>query len=665
MKQIKIFLASSEELRIERNEFSDLILELNTIFESWKLQLKLVKWEHLDSSMGILHKQEEYNTELSQCEMCLVLYWTKCGEYTQIELDTAFENLKAGKNPQKLYVFFKDAPEEELSEEMHKFKKNFTNNYGHFYCKFANVDTMRLEFVMQFAIYQSKVFGDKLLQLEDEYVTIGGKRIVNLNKVPFIAYNKEFQAAMERLGKLEEKIEKLRIRQAKYPDDKDFINELQESINELNELKEELAKSREQLFETAQKIAGLSGKHITERMGRAITAFNEGRVAEANVILAEAEHDADDNISQYRFAKAAAVEARNSVVKSIEELKLKAEIVAADMSLAAEDRISQARASYEKAIALAREIEYDPEKYYDLLFSFGYFLTTFALYQDALSIHQEALNLAKKTFGEQSVEYIANFNCIGLIYNSLNNHSEAEANYHKAQKMFDEQFGKENFGSAVTLDNISLSEAEKGNYDEALQYAKEANKILSKQLGVENPHVAVSINNMALAHLKKGEYDKALKLFTHALKIYEKNYGNEHREVATCLNNIANIHFNLGHYDSALDLYNRAYEIDFKLFGKEHPNVVLCLHNIGKTHLALENYGRALTYIKQALEIGTKIFGENHSHVATCLNGMGLVYAHLKDFDNAFSCHKQALESFIKLYGSEHKDVAESLNNLG
>ena len=33
--------------------------------------------------------------------MCLVLYWTKLGEYTGEELTTAYNELKEGRNPRK------------------------------------------------------------------------------------------------------------------------------------------------------------------------------------------------------------------------------------------------------------------------------------------------------------------------------------------------------------------------------------------------------------------------------------------------------------------------------------------------------------------------------------------------------------------------------------
>ena len=73
MNTIKVFLASSEELEMERLRFDSLFNHLNRIFRPRGLYLELSKWEYLDSSMGPKHKQEEYNEELKTCEMCMVM----------------------------------------------------------------------------------------------------------------------------------------------------------------------------------------------------------------------------------------------------------------------------------------------------------------------------------------------------------------------------------------------------------------------------------------------------------------------------------------------------------------------------------------------------------------------------------------------------------------
>ena len=106
MRTIHVFIASSEELYQERLEIADVISNLNHVLSPRDIEIRPIKWEYLNASMGVKHKQEEYNDALKECDICVVLYWTKFGEYTEIELITAYQELCAGRNPKKIYVYF-------------------------------------------------------------------------------------------------------------------------------------------------------------------------------------------------------------------------------------------------------------------------------------------------------------------------------------------------------------------------------------------------------------------------------------------------------------------------------------------------------------------------------------------------------------------------------
>ncbi len=60
---IKIFVASSNELKAEREALAGCVLRLNhwLVDRGEEERVALEKWEYLDSSMGVDHKQEQYN----------------------------------------------------------------------------------------------------------------------------------------------------------------------------------------------------------------------------------------------------------------------------------------------------------------------------------------------------------------------------------------------------------------------------------------------------------------------------------------------------------------------------------------------------------------------------------------------------------------------------
>ena len=144
-------IAASEELHDEKLEFTSLIQHLNEVLKPRGIELKRIKWDpENDGPIDV------YQAKLSDCEMCLNLYWRNLADNSEDELNTAYQQLKEGKNPRNLYVFFKE-PTEDLSEALRVFKANFVNNCGHFFCKFENVDTMNLHFILQFEAYQNRI----------------------------------------------------------------------------------------------------------------------------------------------------------------------------------------------------------------------------------------------------------------------------------------------------------------------------------------------------------------------------------------------------------------------------------------------------------------------------------------------------------------------------
>ena len=149
MKTIKIFLASSEELKDERLEMTDLVSRLSQTFKGRGIQLELKRWEYLDSSMGDQRKQDEYNNVLRDCDICLVLFWRRFGSYTGEELDVAYQCYKNKQKPEKIYVFFKNPDDDDVTTELKEFTKSYEKRYGgHFFNKFLTVDTLKLEFLL-------------------------------------------------------------------------------------------------------------------------------------------------------------------------------------------------------------------------------------------------------------------------------------------------------------------------------------------------------------------------------------------------------------------------------------------------------------------------------------------------------------------------------------
>ena len=83
IKTIKIFLASSEELRADRDEFDLYFRQQNDLFRKKGLYLQIDRWENFLDAMAEKRLQDEYNKKVRACDIFVSLFMTKTGKYTE------------------------------------------------------------------------------------------------------------------------------------------------------------------------------------------------------------------------------------------------------------------------------------------------------------------------------------------------------------------------------------------------------------------------------------------------------------------------------------------------------------------------------------------------------------------------------------------------------
>lgn len=103
----KIFLASSAELREDREAFRLMISDLNDQWGPRGWTFKVRVWEHFLDAMAPGGLQQEYNREIRDCDVFVMLFFTKVGPYTREEFEAAVADLAAGAGP-RIYTYFRN-----------------------------------------------------------------------------------------------------------------------------------------------------------------------------------------------------------------------------------------------------------------------------------------------------------------------------------------------------------------------------------------------------------------------------------------------------------------------------------------------------------------------------------------------------------------------------
>jgi hypothetical protein len=109
--EIKVFLASSSELELERVHIGDFFNDINSILADTTVRVRLLKWEVFDPSYKGERKQTEYDQRVKKSDIFVALFRTKVGPFTIEEVDVAKNAYTQNKRPQELYCFIQNSQE--------------------------------------------------------------------------------------------------------------------------------------------------------------------------------------------------------------------------------------------------------------------------------------------------------------------------------------------------------------------------------------------------------------------------------------------------------------------------------------------------------------------------------------------------------------------------
>jgi tetratricopeptide (TPR) repeat protein len=170
-KTIKIALASSSELKSDREQFEIFIARKNKILAKQGINLELVIWEDFIDAMSHTRLQDEYNKAMQEAHIFVMLFFTKVGKYTLEEFGKVFDHFQEHGRP-LIYTYCKtasintDSLDEQDVLSLFAFKKRLAA-LKHFTSKYSDISDLKYEFSEQL----EKVLPQLIQQLVSEGAT--------------------------------------------------------------------------------------------------------------------------------------------------------------------------------------------------------------------------------------------------------------------------------------------------------------------------------------------------------------------------------------------------------------------------------------------------------------------------------------------------------------
>jgi serine/threonine-protein kinase len=283
----------------------------------------------------------------------------------------------------------------------------------------------------------------------------------------------------------------------------------------------------------------------------------------------------------------------------------------------------------------------------------------------AEKLYRDALEMRRKLFGEKSREVGASLNNIGLFFKDKGDYEASESHLRQALKLRRELFGASHVDVAETLNELGVLMHRQGKFAQAEPFAREALAMRRGLLGEDHPAVAESTNNLATLLDSMGRYEEAEPLSRQALALYRKLLGPEHPHVAVSLSNLAGILKRKRDYDGAEELYRQSLAIMRALHKDAHPELATVMNNLGSLLRERGDYESAEQLFRESLEMRRKVLKPGHPSIITGLQNLATTLMLKGNLEGAEQLFTEAVESSEKSLPRGHWLIAESHSNLG
>ena len=673
MKNITVFLASSDELKNDRNSFHSLVASLDEIFEPRGYRIRCRRWEDFSAFCTGSRTQDDYNRIVRASDICICMFHRKAGEYTIEEFNQALDEYVKSQSHPKTFVYIRALIEGEMEDEaLKRFKEDLFDRVGHYWCNYATDDAMKLHFVMQLERIIPSVSGNASVtegnhfKIENGVVSLYGHKIAELDNLSFAAENPEYLSLKESIARLNTEIARLRAT---------GVAELQPMIDEkqaeLYKKRESLNRLESRLFDLALSINKLigSGTPVSERKRLAIEMFERGNSKGVVEILNEKDIAADaaqarKEIEQGKLlvdSGRSLIEAGLQKTRSLaEEYVLRAKALMTDY--AEPRRFELACHAYEQGIELIRA-NLSEEELAKSLFEYGHFLQTNKRYDLAEVRYRENLDICQRLAAISPYAYEPGLagtqNNLGVLYNNTQRYKESEKMYLSALKIYQRltaanpQVNEPDL--AMTQNNLGLLYSDIRRYEESEEMHLSAVEIYQR-LTIVNPQVyepdlAMAQSNLGTLYKDTRRYEDSEKLCLSAMEIRRRlaaaNLQVYEPDLADTQYNLGCLYYNIQRYEDSEEMYLSALEVYQRLTAVNpqvyEPYLVRACNNLSFLFLAQGNFEEAERYARE----GSK-YDFTHHTIYTNLAASLLLQGRYAEAEEIYLRYKEELkEDFL------------------
>ncbi|MDR1443088.1 MAG: hypothetical protein LBJ02_12060 [Bifidobacteriaceae bacterium] len=188
-RQITLFLASSDELKKEREALGAFVNQLNDIYRAQHPhKVRVTKWEWESDAILERPKQDVYNDKARASDIALFLFATVLGKGTAAEFDAVAEAVAETGRPRVTAWFKQLAPGQTLEPALQQVRDQITGGMAHpdnapdnhLCLTFASAEELKLGVLFQL---QANELALPVIA-EFDRATVNGQPVIDLTQIP-------------------------------------------------------------------------------------------------------------------------------------------------------------------------------------------------------------------------------------------------------------------------------------------------------------------------------------------------------------------------------------------------------------------------------------------------------------------------------------------------
>ncbi len=252
------------------------------------------------------------------------------------------------------------------------------------------------------------------------------------------------------------------------------------------------------------------------------------------------------------------------------------------------------------------------------------------------------------------------------IYFDLGAYDEARKLGYEALDITRKTQGENNADYASSLHQIAMFLDDAGETDSALTLARKELAITTNLFPSKDTTVATAQISVAYLYRHLGEFDSAAYYYNHALETQRELLGDADVEVGNTLNHLARLYFQLGEYDKAEPLAREAVANLRAYYQRDdHFEVIAAMGNLGGILSAEGHYAQAESVFTVARESLARVVGTQHAYYGGITEQLANAMYHDGKIEEAHRLFDESLKLAEKNLPYNHPAHADALIGLG